>query len=274
MSVGVESVLDRDHPLGLVQVALLRFGDERIDVTLPVANDPQVRVVEDGGTRVRVDGKDRAGFLHALDVLDGAGDADGDVQLGTDRDAGLSDLTEARGPPLVGGGARRCDLAAECVGEFLQLLEALGASDTDAAGDEDLALRDVFLGLVECVLDEFRGVGLPGEPVGLHDLGLALALGVGGERFEDARASGGHLGAVAVAADGRQHLAAEGRSAGEKFAVDDVDVQLGAVGRHAGVDGCGDTAGDVAAGVRRSDEDDVGLAFQDEFVERVRGGAR
>ena len=49
-------------------------------------------MLEDGGFGVFVDGDDRLGGLHAGPVLDGAGDADGHVQLGGDGLAGLADL--------------------------------------------------------------------------------------------------------------------------------------------------------------------------------------
>ena len=49
-----------------------------------VPNQPDIRDFEDRGLGVLVDRHDRAGVLDAGQVLDGAGDADGDVQVGGD----------------------------------------------------------------------------------------------------------------------------------------------------------------------------------------------
>ena len=82
-----------------------------------VADDAVVDEVEDRGLGVLVDRDDGLRGLHAGAVLDGAGDAGGDVELRGDRLAGLADLVAVRVPAGVDGGARGADGRAEGVGE-------------------------------------------------------------------------------------------------------------------------------------------------------------
>src|SRR5262249_35967410 len=95
------------HP-ALHPFAPLYLLGERGDDLVKVAHDAQVREAEDGGVGVFVDGDDRAGGLHADLVLDFARDADGDIELGADRLAGLADLVGVGYPAHVhdraGGG--------------------------------------------------------------------------------------------------------------------------------------------------------------------------
>lgn len=98
----------------------LRQDDEEI------ADETVVGNLEDRRFLVLVDGDDDLGILHAGKMLDGARDADGNVEIGGDHLAGLADL------PVIGGIARidRCargtDSGAELVGDrqddFLELL--------------------------------------------------------------------------------------------------------------------------------------------------------
>jgi hypothetical protein len=57
-----------------------------------VADDAIVGDLEDGSFGVAVDGHDDLALVHAGEMLDGSGDADGDVELGLDGLAGLADL--------------------------------------------------------------------------------------------------------------------------------------------------------------------------------------
>jgi hypothetical protein len=75
--------------------------------------------------------------LHAGEVLDRAGDGDGDVEVGGDDLAGLADLPGRRDHARVGGGAAGSEGAAEEVGQLLELLK-LRPPHAAAAGDDDL----------------------------------------------------------------------------------------------------------------------------------------
>src|SRR5689334_18739217 len=66
-----------------------------------VADHAEVDELEDGCLLVLVDRDDGLGGLHAGAVLDGAGDAGGDIQLRGDSLAGLPDLVGVRHPAGV-----------------------------------------------------------------------------------------------------------------------------------------------------------------------------
>ncbi len=87
-----------------------------------VADDAVVGDFEDGGFGVAVDGDDGLTFVHTGEVLDGAGDADGDVELGLDGLTGLADLLGVGAPASVDDGAGGSDGSAELVGEGFDVL--------------------------------------------------------------------------------------------------------------------------------------------------------
>src|ERR1700682_5359556 len=74
-----------------------------------VAHDAVVGDLEDRRLRVFVDGADHLGRPHARKVLDGARDAEAQVQLRRDGPPRLADLEAVRPPPGVHGGARGAD---------------------------------------------------------------------------------------------------------------------------------------------------------------------
>ncbi len=64
-----------------------------------VGDDAVIGDLEDGRFGVFVDGGDELGAGHARKVLDGAGDAEGHVEVGRDGLAGLADLVLVADPP-------------------------------------------------------------------------------------------------------------------------------------------------------------------------------
>ena len=102
-----------------------------------VADDAEVGELEDRRLGVLVDRDDRLGRLHAGAVLDGAGDADRDVELRRHGHAGLADLHGVRHPAGVDDGARGADGRAERVGQLLDDREVVGLADAATAGDDD-----------------------------------------------------------------------------------------------------------------------------------------
>ena len=72
------------------------------------------------------------------EVLDRAGDADGDVEIGGDDLAGLADLPVVRGKARIDRGPRGADGGPELVGQRLDQREVLFRADAATAGDDDL----------------------------------------------------------------------------------------------------------------------------------------
>src|SRR3972149_2618350 len=85
-----------------------------------IADDAIIGYLEDGGVGILVDGHDGAGTLHSHDVLDGAADAERQVELRRDGLAGAADLAIHRQPAFVADGAGSGQLAAEEPGQFLR----------------------------------------------------------------------------------------------------------------------------------------------------------
>src|SRR5215471_88774 len=95
--------------------------------------------LEDRGVLVLVDRHDDLGVLHAGEMLDRAGDADGNVELGRHHLAGLADLPVVGRIAGVDCGARGADARTQLVGKRLDILgEIFPALHGAAAGDDDL----------------------------------------------------------------------------------------------------------------------------------------
>src|SRR6185295_9631711 len=88
------------------------FGERRQHL-VEVADDAVVGDGEDGSAGVLVDRHDHGGALHSDEVLDGTGDAGGDVELGRDGLARGADLAVARQPAVVDHRPAGADLGAE-----------------------------------------------------------------------------------------------------------------------------------------------------------------
>ena len=94
-----------------------------------------------GALAILVDGDDGLGALHADQVLDGAGDADGDVDLGRDGLAGTADLPLHGEPAVVADGTGGRQFRAEGFGEFLDDRDVVLLLDAAAHGDDDARRR-------------------------------------------------------------------------------------------------------------------------------------
>src|SRR3954462_1838773 len=92
-----------------------------------VADQAVIGHLEDRRLLVLVDGDDDLAVLHAGQVLDGARDADGDVEVGCDDLAGLADLVVVRRIAGIDRGARGAHRGTEQVGDALDDVEVLGA---------------------------------------------------------------------------------------------------------------------------------------------------
>src|SRR5829696_8380354 len=153
------------------------LGQLRDDL-VQVADDAEVRVLEDRRVRVFVDRDDDPGGLHAHLVLDRTGDSARDVELRRDRLAGLADLSRVRVPTGVDHCARRRDGTAERLRQLLDELEVLRRAEAAAAGHDHVGIfdrRPLALGM--CPLDHRRCRRKVLElGVDLFDLGLPAGL--------------------------------------------------------------------------------------------------
>ena len=261
-----------------------------------VAGDAVVGHFEDGSQRVLVDRDDQLGILHAGLVLDGAGDAQSDVDLRTDGLAGLTDLVVGGDPAGVDDGTGGAHDAAQDVSQLLSQLDALLGIVCDALADGDDDFRAEQVHDVAGFLDHFQDLGLQPLVVQLDVEQRGLAGGGSGfvERslLHDAGTDRAHAGTEAGADDGGQQMTAEsgtghlqvdvfhlplhvidlqgGAGAQEVEILVHVDVQMRAVGGQAGVQTGSQTGSQVAADVGGADEEDLGLLLMDHVSDDVR----
>src|SRR5438552_1127359 len=127
------SFCGNDPPIrSVAALERVELADQFRDDLEQVADDPVVGDFEQRRLRVDVDDEDLLRLLHPGEVLDGAADADRDVELGPHRHPGLSDLEGLRDPSAVDGLARRGNRSAEPIRELLQQGEVLrGAEEHD-----------------------------------------------------------------------------------------------------------------------------------------------
>ncbi len=89
-------------------------------------------------------------------MLDRAGNADRDVELGSDDLAGLADLVVVRHEARIDRGARGADAGAELVGDLFEHGEVLAVLHAAAARDDDLGRRQFrTIRLRQFFADEF-----------------------------------------------------------------------------------------------------------------------
>ena len=106
-----------------------------------VTNDTVVSHLEDGSVLVLVHGDDALGVLHTSLVLDGAGDTQGDVDLGMDGLTGLADLMVSGDPAGVHAGTGGAHDAAQDLSQLLSQLDAALDILADAAANGDTFLK-------------------------------------------------------------------------------------------------------------------------------------
>src|SRR5581483_6537626 len=103
-----------------------------------VTHQTEVGDLKDRRLGILVDRDDYLRVLHAGKMLNGAGDAAGNVEVGRDHLASLPDLEVVRRITGIDGGARRADRGAELVGNRFEILpEVLGRLEGAAAGNDD-----------------------------------------------------------------------------------------------------------------------------------------
>src|ERR1700727_1739923 len=135
--------------------------------------------LEDRRILVLVDRHDDLGILHAGEMLDRAGNADGDIKLGRYHLAGLADLPVVRRVASIHRGARGANRGADLVGERLDIFgEILAALHGAATGHDDLGrgqFGPVVLG--DFLADKAGKTGIAGGRRILHRRTAPIARG-------------------------------------------------------------------------------------------------
>src|ERR1700678_4020115 len=152
-------------------VWLFEFFDQGGDDFEKVAYHAVIGDFEDRGVLVFVNGGDGAGAFHADDVLDGATDAESEVELGRDGLAGAADLAIHGEPAFVADRARGAEFAAHGFGQFFSERNIFRRLDAAADADKDWALREVdgLLGFAEKLAGLGANLlGLQVDGCGLH----------------------------------------------------------------------------------------------------------
>src|SRR5215211_7014206 len=98
-----------------------------------IAHDAVVGNLENRGFLVLVDRDDGLAVLHPGEMLDRAGDADGDIEVGRHHLAGLADLVIVRHVAGIDRGAAGAEAGTQLVGQRLEDLEVLAARQAAAA---------------------------------------------------------------------------------------------------------------------------------------------
>src|SRR5580698_1478221 len=93
----------------------VELGRELRQRLVEIRHQSIVGDLEDGGFLILVDRDDDFRILHAGEMLDGAGNADRDIEVGRHDFAGLTDLPVVRRVTRIDRSARRADRGAELV---------------------------------------------------------------------------------------------------------------------------------------------------------------
>src|SRR3954468_21816255 len=176
---------------------LVQFRDHRGDHFEEVAGDAVIGDLEDGRLWILVDRDDGARAFHPDEMLDRAGDAERDVELGRHGLPRAADLAIHRQPAGVADRTRGRDLGAHRLRELLRELQVLLPLDAAPNRDDAFGLREIdrLLRFLE------RRFGLLADP-GCVDRDRRFARG-GGRRTvldgicaEGANLERGQVGAV------------------------------------------------------------------------------
>src|SRR5262249_8991977 len=154
-----------------------------------VANHAVVGDFEDRRVLVFVDGDDGARALHAHDVLDGAGNAEGEIEFRRDGLAGAAYLALHGEPSLVADRTGCRDFRAEGFGDGFGLRDVFRRLDATTDGHDERSLGEIDGGF-----GFFKEVERPGADLFRlqvdADFVDGLCAGVGGNDLIGAKSSG------------------------------------------------------------------------------------
>src|SRR3954447_16435183 len=235
-----------------------------------VADDPEVGELEDRGVGVLVDRHDVLRGLHPDLVLDRAGDAGGEIQLGRHGLARLADLGGVGVPARVDHRAGGRHGAAHRTGQLLERLEALGLAEPAAAGHEDVGVLDVHVGAALLAALDHRGPEAVRGELDLHVLHRGVAGPVPG-RLEGVQAADDDPHARVVVHVGDLRVAQD-RPLGDELAVLHADV--GDLHADAGVQARGQAGADLEAEQAAAEQRVAEAVVRDDLRHRVDDGLR
>ena len=215
-------------------------------------------------------------------MLDLAGDAAGDVDLGMYGHARLAYLPVVVHEPGIHRGAAGSYLSVEFLGEGEELVESFLASNAVSSGNHYRGAFEVVFGRFDVAVDDLHHIVLGRHVLGnIGDNHLALVVLVQDLLLHDSAAHGGHLGPVLGVHDGGNDVASEsGADLVEKVGVLLVgldvlivpDFKLGAVGGEAAGKGGTHARAEVAAYDGGSHQADLRILLLEEVHEDVRVG--
>src|SRR5258705_5270196 len=150
-----------------------QFGNRLIEI----GDQTVIGDLEDRRILVLVDRDDHLGVLHAGEMLNRAGNTDGDIQFGRNHLAGLPNLPVIRRISGIDRGARGADTGAELVGERLDIFgEILAALHGATAGDDDFCgCQFGAVALRHLLADKGRETGISRGRGILHRRAAAIA---------------------------------------------------------------------------------------------------
>ena len=174
-----------------------------------VTHDTVISHLEDGSGIVLVHSDDALGVLHTSLVLDSAGDAQSDVNLGVNGLTGLAHLVVSSDPAGIHAGAAGTNHAAQNLGQLLGQLDALFHILADAAahGHDEIGANQVnqLLGSLHHLHHLGLDVGGGQLESGMDDFHVLLALTL----LHNAGAHSGHGGTETGAEDGGHQVTAD-----------------------------------------------------------------
>ena len=122
-----------------------------------IADDAVIGYFEDRCFGIFVDGNDALSALHADEMLNGAGDPDGEVELGCDSLTGTADLAFDGQPAVIADGARGGEFRTERGSKILDERKIVGFLDTATDGNDQLRRAEVYS--LGCATERLAGFG-------------------------------------------------------------------------------------------------------------------
>ena len=155
-----------------LQFAFVCFDESGNDIS-SVADDRIMCYFENGRIGIGIDGDNFFRLLHAGAMLDGAGNSDRKIELGTNGDSGLPNLPFMRNETGIDRRPAARHFPADRMRKLMNKLEAFFGSHPVASGNDDRRPLQVDFALFSVLLDEGdKSVNVIGDKRNLNDLRL------------------------------------------------------------------------------------------------------